>query len=72
MALRIPKYPIESFDDYRHWLCNNGLRNYEEVWLHKNKAALLHEYVAVCYAKKIPIKIEAGDTLTMTYLANKS
>ncbi len=72
MALVLPKHQIRDFDDYRHWLCQSGQRYYEQVWSFRNKEKLLQEYVAVCYAKKIPVKINPPSHLTAERLSKKN
>ena len=72
MSLPIPKDRIEDFEHYRHWLCNNGIKYYEEVWPVKKKPACLQEYVAVCYATNSDIKLRPEDDRIIQHLASKN
>lgn len=72
MPLVLPKQEIATFDDYRHWLCDSGLRYYEEVWSFKKKETVLQEYLAICYAKKIKPIINREDDLSLTRLSSKN
>lgn len=72
MPILLPKQDIKDFDDYRHWLCNSGHRYYEEVWSFKNKETVLQEYLAVCYAKKMPARLNEEDNLTISRIVSKN
>jgi len=72
MSLQIPRQRIEDFEHYRQWLCESGIKYYEEVWPAKKKPACLQEYVAICYAKNSDIKIRPEDGRTFEYLASKN
>lgn len=72
MPIVVPTQEIRDFDDYRHWLCDSGLKYYEEVWSFRRKETVLQEYLAVCYAKKVKPVINKEDSLTIERLSKKN
>jgi len=72
MALHLPKQEIFDLRDYQDWLLENGIKDYDEVCSYKKKAAILQEYIAVCYAKKSPVQLDKYDDRTIKYLSNRN